>query len=124
MLLLFRQDVCLLRTLFQSFFDILCKVGGMALIQMKGFRMHSQALITLKNLLLLRTTKAQVLRDFCGLDVALERMRMKLEVLMEEEDHRDYAMDVENLRSQVEFIFLEKLGKVVSTLRLIIVMVS
>lgn len=41
---------------------------------------------------------------------------MKLDVLMEEEDHRDYAMDVETLRSQVESIFLEKLGKVVSSL--------
>lgn len=76
--------------------------------------MHLQALIALKNLLLLRTTKAQVLKEFCGLDAALERMRMKLKVLMEEEDHRDYAMDVEDLRSQVELTFLEKLGKVVS----------
>ncbi|XP_022148873.1 nucleotide exchange factor SIL1 isoform X1 [Momordica charantia] len=73
--------------------------------------LQEKALVALKNLLLLRTTEAQVLREFCGLDVALQRMRVKLEVLMEEEDHRDYAMDVESLRSQVELIFLEKLGK-------------
>lgn len=97
----------------------ICKLRGVALIQTKGVDVNLQALIALKNLLLLRTTKAQVLREFCGLDVALERMRVKLEVLMEEEDHRDYAMDVESLRNQVELIFHERLGKVVSTLRLI-----
>lgn len=95
----------------------------MPLVQI-GFILHLQALVALKNLLLLRTTEAQVLREFCGLDVALQRMRVKLEVLMEEEDHRDYAMDVESLRSQVELIFLEKLGKVVFTRRFIIVIVS
>lgn len=77
----------------------------------KDIDLQEKALIALKNLLLLRTTKAQVLREFCGLDVALERMRVKLEVLMEEEDHRDYAMDVESLRNQVELIFHERLGK-------------
>nr|ADN33690.1 SIL1 [Cucumis melo subsp. melo] len=82
------------------------------LIHSTDIDLQEKALIALKNLLLLRTTKAQVLKEFCGLDAALERMRMKLKVLMEEEDHRDYAMDVEDLRSQVEQIFLEKLGKV------------
>ncbi|KAA0039869.1 hsp70 nucleotide exchange factor FES1 [Cucumis melo var. makuwa] len=82
------------------------------LIHSTDIDLQEKALIALKNLLLLRTTKGQVLKEFCGLDAALERMRMKLKVLMEEEDHRDYAMDVEDLRSQVEQIFLEKLGKV------------
>ncbi|KAE8646749.1 nucleotide exchange factor SIL1 [Cucumis sativus] len=81
------------------------------LIHSTDIDLQEKALIALKNLLLLRTTKAQVLKEFCGLDAALERMRMKLKVLMEEEDHRDYAMDVEDLRSQVELTFLEKLGK-------------
>lgn len=46
------------------------------------------------------------------MDDALERMRLQLQDLMVEEYHRDYAMDVERLRREVELIFLSKLGKV------------
>lgn len=70
-----------------------------------------QALVALKNLLQLRTTEAVVFKDFCGLDGALERMRQRLQDLMVEEDHRDYAMDVETLRSEVQQIFDRKLEK-------------
>lgn len=72
-----------------------------------------QALIAIKNLLQLKTTEALVFKDFCGLDGALEKMRQRLQDLMVEEYHRDYAMDVESLRSEVQLIFSRKLEKVV-----------
>lgn len=71
-----------------------------------------QALYAIKNLLHLRSTKALVLKDFCALDGALERMRKQLQQLMVDDDHREYAIDVESLRREVELIFLEKLNKV------------
>lgn len=77
--------------------------------------MSLQALAAIKNLLQLRTIEALVLKDFCGLDTALERLRQQLQDLMQEEYQRDYAMDVEVLRREVELIFQRKLGKVGTT---------
>ena len=74
-----------------------------------------QALVAIKNLLQLKTTEALVLKDLCNLDGSLERMRQQLLDLMAEEDHRDYAVDLETLRREVELIFHEKLGKVENT---------
>ena len=74
-----------------------------------------QALATIKNLLQFGMPEPLVFKDFCGLDGALERMRQHLHNLMADEYLRDYAMDVESLRSEVEMIFLRKLGKVVTS---------
>lgn len=63
----------------------------------------------------LKTTEALIFKDFCGLDVALERMRQQLQELMVDEYQRDYAMDVEGLCREVELIFHRKLGKVGTT---------
>lgn len=71
-----------------------------------------QALVAIRNLLQLRTTEALVLRDLCGLDAALERLRRQLEGLMVEEDRKDYAMEVETIRREVELIFSRRLGQV------------
>ncbi|GAV77412.1 Fes1 domain-containing protein [Cephalotus follicularis] len=74
--------------------------------------LQEKALIAIKNLLQLRTIEALVFEDFCDLDGALERMRLQLLDLMVEEYSRDYALDVESLRKEVELIFHRKLGKV------------
>ncbi|KAJ7010230.1 hsp70 nucleotide exchange factor FES1-like [Populus alba x Populus x berolinensis] len=74
--------------------------------------LQEKALVAIKNLLQLKTTEALVLKDLCNLDGSLERMRQQLLDLMAEEDHRDYAVDLETLRREVELIFHEKLGKV------------
>lgn len=75
--------------------------------------LQEKALMTIKNVLQLRTTEAAaVLKEVCGLDVALERMRKQLKdlILMAEEDQKDYALDLESLRSQVEAMVHSKLG--------------
>ncbi|XP_022774788.1 hsp70 nucleotide exchange factor FES1 isoform X2 [Durio zibethinus] len=74
--------------------------------------LQDKALVAIKNLLQLRTTEATVFKDFCRLDDALERMKKQLEDLMLEEYHREYVIDVEGLRKEVELIFQAKLGKV------------
>lgn len=73
-----------------------------------------QALATLKIILQLRKTDASAFKDFCALDKALERMRLQLEKVMEDEDQRDYAKDVEILRREVELFFHKKLEMVCS----------
>ncbi|KAJ4720385.1 hsp70 nucleotide exchange factor FES1 [Melia azedarach] len=78
--------------------------------------LQEKALAAIKNLLQLRTIEALVLKDFCGLDTALERLRQQLQDLMQEEYQRDYAMDVEVLRREVELIFQRKLGDAGSNL--------
>ncbi|KAK9934192.1 hypothetical protein M0R45_021344 [Rubus argutus] len=82
------------------------------LISSVDLHLQEKALIAIKNLLQLETTEALVLKDFCGLDDALEKMRQRLQDLMVEEYHRDHAMDVESLRSDVQLIFSRKLEKV------------
>ncbi|KAJ7955537.1 hsp70 nucleotide exchange factor FES1-like [Quillaja saponaria] len=74
--------------------------------------LQEKALVAIKNLLQLKTTEALVFKNFCALDDALDKMRKFLHDLMADESRRDYVMDVENLRSEVEFIFHEKLEEV------------
>ncbi|XP_059658377.1 uncharacterized protein LOC132304643 isoform X2 [Cornus florida] len=74
--------------------------------------LQEKALAAIKNLLRLRATDALVFKDFCGLDRALDRMRQQLQQLMVDEDQRDYVVDVESLRREVELIFHGKLDEV------------
>ncbi|WCJ38938.1 ARM repeat superfamily protein [Euphorbia peplus] len=75
--------------------------------------LQEKALVAIKSVLELRTTEASVFENFCGLDGALERMRLQLQDLMAVEDHRDFAIDMESLRRETEVIFRKKLGKVI-----------
>ncbi|KAL9319538.1 hypothetical protein ACSQ67_011377 [Phaseolus vulgaris] len=72
---------------------------------------QEKALVAIKSLLQLRTTDATVFKDFCALGDALNKMRKLLHDLMENEYKRDYAIDVESLRIEVEHIFERKLVK-------------
>ncbi|TKY49995.1 Nucleotide exchange factor SIL1 [Spatholobus suberectus] len=73
--------------------------------------LQEKALVAIKSLLQLRTTEARVFKDFCALGDALNRMRQLLHDLMADEYQRDYVMDVESLRVEVEHIFHRKLVK-------------
>ena len=70
-----------------------------------------QALAAIKSLLQLRTTEALVFKDFCALGDALNKMKHHLLNVMADEFQRDYAIDLERLRSEVEYIFEGKLLK-------------
>ncbi|KAJ8759938.1 hypothetical protein K2173_010084 [Erythroxylum novogranatense] len=74
--------------------------------------LQEKVLFAIKNLLRLSTTEALIFKDFCDLDGALERMRLQLQDLMADEFRSDFAVDVENLRREVELIFHKKLGEV------------
>ncbi|WJX32872.1 hypothetical protein P8452_21149 [Trifolium repens] len=73
--------------------------------------LQEKALVAIKSLLQLKTTEARVFRDFCALGDALNRMKQLLHDLMADEDQKDYVMDVENVRIDVEHIFNRKLVK-------------
>ncbi|KAF8378091.1 hypothetical protein HHK36_029427 [Tetracentron sinense] len=74
--------------------------------------LQEKALMAIKSLLRVGTTDALVLKDFCGLDGALERMGKQLQQLMAEEYQSDYMKDMESLRIEVELIFHRQLEKV------------
>lgn len=61
---------------------------------------------------MLRSTDALVFKDICELDLALARMKQQLLQLILDDQYKEYALDVENLRNEVELIFLIKLEKV------------
>ncbi|KAL6547410.1 hypothetical protein OROMI_023131 [Orobanche minor] len=82
------------------------------LMASKDLDLQEKALYAVKNLLLLRYIDAQVFKDVCELDVALGRMRQQLQQLILDDNFKDYALDVEILRGEVELIFLERLEKV------------
>lgn len=71
-----------------------------------------QALYAVKSLLMLRSTNAQIFKDVCKLDLALSRMKEHLQQWTLDDDFKEYALEMENLRKEVELIFLDKLGKV------------
>lgn len=80
------------------------------LILVLDLDLQEKALTAISTLLQLKSIEPLVLRDFCGLEGALERMKLQLKESMADEDKRDYAADVESLRGEVELVFRKKLG--------------
>lgn len=74
--------------------------------------LQEKALHAIKNILLLKSTEVLLFKDFCKLKEALERTKQQLQQFMVDDDLREYATDVENLRKEVELTFLQKLAKV------------
>ncbi|KAG2329214.1 hypothetical protein Bca52824_000394 [Brassica carinata] len=81
------------------------------LILVLDLDLQEKALTAINTLLQLKSIEPLILRDFCGLEGALERMKLQLKESMADEDKRDYAADVESLRGEVELIFRGKLGQ-------------
>ncbi|KAL8534957.1 hypothetical protein ACS0TY_010836 [Phlomoides rotata] len=81
------------------------------LIASPDLDLQEKALYAVKNLLMLRPANALVFKDTCELDVELGRMRHQLQQLILDDNSNEYALDMENLRREVELIFLEKLDK-------------
>ncbi|KAK6922482.1 Nucleotide exchange factor Fes1 [Dillenia turbinata] len=71
--------------------------------------LQEKALVAIKSLLQLRTVEARV-KEFCGLERALERMKQKWQEGYT--DQRDYVMEMESLRRDVELLFHGKLEEV------------
>lgn len=68
--------------------------------------------MAIRSLLQLTSTKASDFKDFCSLDEVLERMREHLGKLMSQEEHTEYARDLESLRKEVYTIFHKKVEQV------------
>lgn len=73
--------------------------------------LQEKALMAIRSLLRLSSTDASDFKDFCGLDTVLDRMRVRLEKLMNLEEHGDYAAELEGLRREVHTIYHQKLEK-------------
>ncbi|KAL9230807.1 hypothetical protein vseg_006109 [Gypsophila vaccaria] len=73
--------------------------------------LQEKALIAIKSLLQLQSIEVSIFREACGLDKALESMKLQLQQLMEDENQQEYAKDVEILRREVELMFYKNLEK-------------
>ncbi|CAL9246717.1 unnamed protein product [Arabidopsis halleri] len=80
------------------------------LIVVLDLDLQEKALTAIQTLLQLKSVEPRILKEFCGLEEALERMKLQLEESMADEYNRDYAGDVESIRGEVELIFRQKLG--------------
>lgn len=81
------------------------------LMESADLDLQEKALYAVKSLLLVRSTNAHIFKDVCELDLALGRMKQQLQQLSLDDQLKEYALDMENLRKEVELIFLGKLGK-------------
>ncbi|KAG7565345.1 Armadillo-type fold [Arabidopsis suecica] len=80
------------------------------LIVVLDLDLQEKALTAIQTLLQLKSIEPRILKEFCGLEEALERMKLQLEESMADDYKRDYAADVESIRGEVEVIFRQKLG--------------
>ncbi|MCL7022105.1 hypothetical protein MKW94_030112 [Papaver nudicaule] len=79
------------------------------LVASSDFDLQEKALMAVKSLIKLRTTKALDFKDFCSLESVLERTREQLNQIGADELDRDLAIDMENLCKEVESLFRKKL---------------
>ncbi|KAI3977190.1 hypothetical protein MKX01_035920 [Papaver californicum] len=80
-----------------------------SLVASADFDLQEKALMAVKSLIKLRTTKALDFEDFCALESVLERMREQLHQLSADELDGDLAINMENLCKEVESLFRKKL---------------
>ncbi|KAI3936337.1 hypothetical protein MKW92_022050 [Papaver armeniacum] len=80
-----------------------------SLVASADFDLQEKALMAVKSLIKLRTTKALDFKDFCALESVLERMREQLHQLSADELDGDLAIGMENLCKEVELLFRKKL---------------
>ncbi|KAJ4778880.1 Hsp70 nucleotide exchange factor FES1 [Rhynchospora pubera] len=73
--------------------------------------LQEKVLMAVRSLLYLAPTEARDLKEFCGLDQVLERMRVQLEDLASDEDIGDFVRDLETLRREVQSLFHQKLDQ-------------
>ncbi|KAJ3688645.1 hypothetical protein LUZ61_017809 [Rhynchospora tenuis] len=77
--------------------------------------LQEKVLMAVRSLLHLAPTEARDLKDFCGLDQVLERIRVQLEDLTSDEDFGDFARDIEALRREVQSLFHQKLDEAMTS---------
>jgi nucleotide exchange factor SIL1 len=71
-----------------------------------------QALLAIRSLLQLTSADASDLQKFSGLDDTLDALRVQLDELTSQEERREYALEVEILRREVQIVFQQKLNQV------------
>lgn len=66
--------------------------------------LHEKVLQAIKNLLQLRSVDVSIFKEYCRLDMALEGLREQLQKMLEQND-REFVLEVEKLRREVEVIY-------------------
>ncbi|KAG2634234.1 hsp70 nucleotide exchange factor FES1-like [Panicum virgatum] len=74
--------------------------------------LQEKALLAAKSLLQLTSDDAVDLQKFSGLDDSLYALRVQLDELTSHEERREYALEVEILRREVQILFQQKFNQV------------
>jgi len=74
--------------------------------------LQEKALLAAKSLLQLTSDNAVDLQKFSGLDDSLYALRVQLDELTSHEERREYALEVEILRREVQIVFQQKFNQV------------
>lgn len=96
------------------YFILICNVAACSLfLSQQNFSVlidfcRVQVLQAIKNLLQLKSVDVSIFKDYCRLDMALEGLRQQLQKMLEQND-REFVLEVENLRREVEFIYQSRL---------------
>ncbi|RLM86431.1 hsp70 nucleotide exchange factor FES1-like [Panicum miliaceum] len=74
--------------------------------------LQEKALLAVKSLLQLTSDDAADLQKFSDLDDSLDALRVQLDELTSREERREYALEVEILRREVQIVFQQKFNQV------------
>ncbi|RCV11196.1 hypothetical protein SETIT_2G167500v2 [Setaria italica] len=74
--------------------------------------LEEKALLAVRSLLQLTSADASDLQKFSGLDGTLDALRVQLDELTSQEERREYALEVEILRREVQIMFQQKFNQV------------
>lgn len=74
--------------------------------------LEEKALLAVRSLLQLTSADASDLQKFSGLDDTLDALRVQLDELTSQEERREYALEVEILRREVQIMFQQKFNQV------------
>jgi len=82
------------------------------MISVPDIDLQEKALLAAKSLLQLTSDDAVDLQKFSGLDDSLYALRVQLDELTSHEERREYALEVEILRREVQIVFQQKFNQV------------
>ncbi|KAG2642593.1 hsp70 nucleotide exchange factor FES1-like isoform X1 [Panicum virgatum] len=82
------------------------------MISVPDIDLQEKALLAAKSLLQLTSDNAVDLQKFSGLDDSLYALRVQLDELTSHEERREYALEVEILRREVQIVFQQKFNQV------------
>nr|CAB3453064.1 unnamed protein product [Digitaria exilis] len=78
------------------------------MISASDLDLQEKSLLAVRSLLQLTSADASALQKFLGLDESLDALKVQLDELTTHEERREYALEIEILRREVQIVFQQK----------------